>query len=73
MEPVLMPSTVHRSNNPSGRPGRSRLQLLMLPCSSAVQLPIRAHSAPALLAKFPSRLYEIASPIALQLMTSPGM
>jgi hypothetical protein len=48
------------------------LQGLLL-CSSAKQLPIRAHKAPGLFARFPSKLYAMDSPIALQPSRSPGM
>lgn len=55
-----------------GRPGRVMLQGLLL-WSSAEQLPSRAHKAPGLFARLPSKLYAMESPIALQPRRSPGM
>jgi hypothetical protein len=72
--PVVIPSAVHRLTVPIANPGRLMLQLLgLLLCRRAVQLPSREHSAPALFARLPSRLYAMDCPIALQPRMSPGM
>lgn len=71
--PDVTPSAVQRSTVPMERPGRLMLQPVGLPCSSAEHPPIRAHRAPALFARLPSKLYAIDSPMALQPSTSPGM